>query len=335
MTMIPMKLTPTLVTIVFGSLVVVAGTADAQKKDKDRADALFKQGKRLMADKRYSEACEAFEESFKLDPGIGAELNTARCYEEWGKLRRAYRAYQQADQMAKDANDAREPKIADLVAQLDPQVPKLTIRLPPGGAPKHLVVQVDGEPLDAAALGKARRIDPGPHTIEWTVDDAPKQTKVVPVERGGNSELVLDVPHETVVRESTPEPVRDVRNTNPEQDPGRGWKIGAYVTGGVGIALIGVSSYLAFSARSDYRNALAADCNGATNMCDPTGLTATHDARSKANIATGVFVGGAIAVGVGITLFVLAPRATHGEHALRVVPEVNAHGGALALDGRF
>jgi outer membrane protein assembly factor BamD (BamD/ComL family) len=59
-------------------LALLAGTAAAQK-DKERADALFKQGKKLMADRRYNEACQAFEESFKLDPGIGAELNVAKC----------------------------------------------------------------------------------------------------------------------------------------------------------------------------------------------------------------------------------------------------------------
>ena len=319
------------------ALALVAGTAAADKKDKERADSLFKQGKKLMAEKRYSEACQAFEESFKLDAGIGGELNVAKCYEEWGKLRRAYRAYQQADQMAKDANDPREPKIAELVAKIEPDVPRLTIKLPTGAAPQKLTVLVDGEEIEAKALGKSRHVDPGPHTIEWTADDAPRQTKVVAVGRGGDSELVLELPHEAAVV-----PVQQQQPVEPRHedhdvavDRGRSWRIAAYVSGIGGVALMGVSTALAVSAKSQYSNALKADCGGQTDMCDPTGLTLTHDARSKANVATGLFIGGVAVVGVGVALYVLAPRATHGEHALRVVPHVDGRSGGLAVDGRF
>jgi hypothetical protein len=321
-------------------LALLAGTAAAQK-DKERADSLFKQGKKLMSEKHYNEACQAFEESFKLDPGIGTELNVAKCYEEWGKLRRAYRAYQQADQMAKDSNDSREPKIADLIAKLEPQVPKLTIKLPAGASPSKLSVQVDGEELDSAAFGKSRRVDPGPHTIEWTVDNGAKQSRVVPVERGGNSELVIDLPGvaQPVRVEPRVEATEDTHKPREEpvetSDPGSGMRIGAYVAGGVGLAAIGVASYLAFSAHSQYTTALSQHCGDHTNMCDPTGLSETHDARSKANLATGVFIGGAVVAGAGIVLFVLAPHATHGEHALRVVPQVDGHHAGFALDGRF
>ena len=79
----------------FTSVLLVAGTARADNKDK--ADALFKQGKKLMGEKRYADACSSFEESNKLDPGIGTELNIAKCYEEWGKLGRAFTSYQLAE----------------------------------------------------------------------------------------------------------------------------------------------------------------------------------------------------------------------------------------------
>src|SRR5215475_13444461 len=111
------------------TLAVLVALGGQAVKDKDKADSLFKQGKKLMAEKRYAEACAAFEQSFKLDPGIGGELNIAKCYEEWGKVGRAYSAYQHAEQMAKETSDPREPKIHELVAGLESQVPKLTIKL--------------------------------------------------------------------------------------------------------------------------------------------------------------------------------------------------------------
>jgi outer membrane protein assembly factor BamD (BamD/ComL family) len=61
--------------VAFISIVALAATAHADNKDK--ADSLFKQGKKLMGEKRYADACESFEKSFKLDPVIGTQLNIA------------------------------------------------------------------------------------------------------------------------------------------------------------------------------------------------------------------------------------------------------------------
>ena len=99
-------------------LAVVAMSSLAYAGDKEKADTLFKQGKKLMAEKKYSDACEAFEQSMKLDPGIGTELNIARCYEEWGKVGRAWHAYKAAEKMAKDAGDSRADKIDGLLNHL-------------------------------------------------------------------------------------------------------------------------------------------------------------------------------------------------------------------------
>ena len=320
-------------------LVVLAGSVAAQNTDSDRADALFKRGKKLMDDRRYPEACRAFEESFKLDPGIGAELNVARCYAEWGKLRRAYRAYKHADDMASEENDSREPEIADRVNDIEPQVPRLTIKLSSGAAPQKLAVLVDGEQLDSSSLGKARQVDPGPHTIEWTVDGAPKQTKVVAVERRGRLALVLDVASASAASpsETSRDDRVDVRRHHRVEvhDDGGAWRAGAYVSGGIGVVLIGVSGFIAVSARNEYNNALAAHCGGKTNDCDPTGVALTYDAISKADVATGTLISGVAAIGAGVALYLLAPHASRGEHALRIVPRVDGRGGGLALDGRF
>jgi len=85
------------------ALVALCGLAGAAHAD--RADQLFKKGQKLLAEKRYAEACAAFEDSDRLDPEIGAKLNIARCYQEWGKLATAWRWYSEAEQMASKAGD--------------------------------------------------------------------------------------------------------------------------------------------------------------------------------------------------------------------------------------
>ncbi|HEY5945200.1 MAG TPA: hypothetical protein VIV40_06905, partial [Kofleriaceae bacterium] len=109
----------------FTLLSIIALTSTAHADNKDKADALFKQGKKQMSEKRYADACDSFEKSYKLDPGIGAQLNIAKCYEEWGKIGRAFVSYQAAEKMAIDAKDDREAKIHERVVALEPNVPHL------------------------------------------------------------------------------------------------------------------------------------------------------------------------------------------------------------------
>ncbi len=322
------------------AVLVLALAGHAMADNKSEADRLFKSGKKLMAEKKYAEACQAFEQSFKLDPGIGGELNTARCYEEWGKLARAYTAYQQADEMAKEAKDPREPKIHELVVGLEPKVPRLTLKLPAGADAKSVTASIDDKPLDASAFGQPQMVDPGPHTVAYEANGQ-KKKKIVPVERGGSSEITLEVakPTTTTVVGSKGDK-HDKDQPEPERtapDRGRTQKLLAYGAGGLGVVLIGVSSYMTLSARSQYNDALSQHCMNMTNMCDATGLTQTHDARHEANVATVVFLLGTAAVGGGVALYLTAPKAARGgdEHALYLVPSVTPTGGGLVLGGRL
>ena len=82
-----------------------AAAPAAADKAESKADALFAKGKAQLAKKQYAEACTTFEKVDELDPGIGAKLNVARCYEEWGRLVRARKWYVDAQKMAADAGD--------------------------------------------------------------------------------------------------------------------------------------------------------------------------------------------------------------------------------------
>ena len=312
---------------------VLCGSADAG--DKDKADVLFKQGKKLLGEKRYADACQAFEESNKLDPGIGVEANVALCYEEWGKLARAYRAYAKAEEMAKGSGDTnRASKLHERLAGIEPQVPKLTVKLPAGAnAPQKMTL--DGATLDATELGKPQLVDPGPHLIEYVTDSGKKHT-VVPVERGGHAEYTLEI----AVEKKPDHDKEDKPIVEPEQDPGKYWKYGAYAAAGAGGLLIVISSYMALSALSQYNDALAKDCMNSKTMCDSTGLSATHDARHEANVATVLFLVGTAAVGGGVALYLLAPHADRTEkmekgEALYLVPTATPDGAGIVVGGRF
>jgi len=320
-------------------LVIAVLVAASSPASADKADKLFKKGKKLLAEKKYADACAAFEQVDKIDPGIGAKLNVARCFEEWGRLATAYRWYIDAEVMASASKDDRATKIKELAAELDTNVPRVTIKVPEGANPDVLAtLTIDGKPVAVDTLGIEQRVDPGPHLIEFVVDGT-KKKKMAPVERGGSSEVTLDIPKgkgkpkpKTIVKkqgDSEPEP-------EPPPAPGRTQRIAGITLIATGGVAIGVASALTLSARGSYKDALEEHCMGSTSMCSAEGLTITGDARSRANIATVVSIAGGAAIIGGVVLYLIAPRAaTDGEHALYLTPTVGDDGGGLVFGGRY
>jgi tetratricopeptide (TPR) repeat protein len=309
--------------IVICGIAGLAATAHA-----DRADELFKKGKKLLAEKQYAEACIAFEDSDRIDPGIGAKLNVARCYQEWGKLATAWRWFSAAEKMAAQAKDARAQKIHELVTEVDASVPRLTVRIPnePGG-----VVKIDGLQLDTGASGAEQRVDPGPHQVDYIINGA-KQTKVIPVERGGSSEVAFEPPAKVNLPAPVPEPVREPRG----QPPGQKQQWIGLGMAGAGVLTLGVASVVALGARGDYKDAISSHCDGASDHCDDVGLRDTRSARHQANIATVVTVISLAVVGGGALVYFKAPKAgPRAEQALYLAPSISGAGNGLVLGGAF
>jgi tetratricopeptide (TPR) repeat protein len=303
------------------ALLCVAAPAFAENK----ADALFKKGKELLAKKKYAEACATFEKVDALDPAIGAKLNVAKCFEEWGKLARAYNWYRDAEKMAKDTNDKRVDKIHELVAALDPDVPRLTLKAPEDADTAAANVLLDGKPV--TTFNVEMRIDPGPHQIEY-IGSAGKKTRAFPLERGGSAEVPLDLPKGIAQKLDKKTPAPAVAAT--ETPAGRGQRIAGLVAIGVGVAGLSVGSYLALDARTNYKRALEQHCANDKTMCDDDGIAITAQARKQANHATlWMFAGAAVVTG-GIALYLLAPKLGK-ERAAYIAPTTNG----IALGGVF
>lgn len=65
--------------------------------------------------------------------------------------------------------------------------------------------------------------------------------------------------------------------------------------------------------------------------CTEAGLGRVADARSAANLATGVAIGGTIALAAAVTVYLLAPR----NSAVEVAPAISADGAGVTVLGRF
>jgi tetratricopeptide (TPR) repeat protein len=99
-----------------------AGVAYAQQSGSDTAIAqsLFDEGRKLMNEKRFVEACPRLERSYKLDPAAGTLLNLAVCHEGLGKTATAWNEFRESVAMAKRENRKDRVAFAQAVRVRDP-----------------------------------------------------------------------------------------------------------------------------------------------------------------------------------------------------------------------
>jgi hypothetical protein len=171
------------------------------------ANNLFREARKLVDEGNYRQACPKFEESLRLNVGIGTQFNLADCWEHVGRLASARSLFlgvaasahavgqAEREQVARARADALEPRLQRLLIQVQATDPQLVVRR------NHVNVEPD-------VWGTATPIDPGTYLIEamapgkkpWTA------TVVVPV-------AVNDAPSVTVPAlepdSSEPTPVGD------------------------------------------------------------------------------------------------------------------------------
>src|SRR6516164_8031146 len=100
----------------------------AAQSDPVAARVLFSDARSLTAQGKYEQACPKFEESQRLDPGIGTLFNLADCWEHIGRTASAWGRFLDVAAQAKMAGQADREKVArERAAMLEPKLSRLTI----------------------------------------------------------------------------------------------------------------------------------------------------------------------------------------------------------------
>ena len=173
-----------------------ATTAWAQGSSAESAlaEALYRQGRQLMGDGKYGEACPKFAESYRLDPATGTLLNLATCHEGQQKLATAWLEYTEAASLAR--RDQREDRVRfaqERLAALEPKLARLTVDVPVAADIPALEVRVDGALVRAAARGVPTPVDPGLHQVEARAPGRKPWSQRVGVSLG-TANIVVTVP---------------------------------------------------------------------------------------------------------------------------------------------
>ena len=164
--------------------------AEPRTGDKTTAEALFSEGRKLMAAGKYAEACPKLEASLKLDSGVGTMLNLAECYEKNGQTASAWTEFREAISAARDAGSKDRADLARTrAAALEPKLSRLTVVVPKG---QVATVTRDGAQVESAAFGTPVPIDPGKHVIAASAPGKRKWSTSIDVTPA--AQVSVDVP---------------------------------------------------------------------------------------------------------------------------------------------
>jgi hypothetical protein len=349
--------------LVLGATLLVpsAAGADTSADKRAAAQALFDDARRLIAEKKWSEACPKLEESQNLDPGLGTLLNLAECQSQIGKTASAWANFLEAAYQAKATNQTKRESTARAhAAALEPRLSRLTILAVGAGA--GVEIRRDGIVVALSLVGTAVPVDPGEHTVSaaapgkrpWStrvtvkgdahlvsvsvpqLEDAapgevpppvPKPPPSPPTPRANG----VDAPPPSVVGEPPP--------TAHEADTSQGPRIGGIALaalGGAGLvagaALTGVASQK--NSASDTQG-----CDKTTNVCmNAAALNLRNDARTFGNAATGAWVAGGVLAAGGVALIVTSTLMKKQAQPTAAAPTVSIDGHGrpvFGLSGKF
>lgn len=325
------------------------GPADAAA-----ARALFNEGRKLVEQGKFSDACPKFQESLRLKPGIGTGFNLADCWEKLGRTASAWGQFLEVASAARTSGQKERESVARARASaLEAKLSYLVIESEE--TDPELRVTRDGLEVGRGAFGTAVPVDPGTHGVAavsptkkpWSINEDVKAgakakvtiPKLLPREAAPATISQPSPPDNTPVGTGTGGgaeggPKREMLHTTPSSGLGVQRGVGLAV-GGLGVVGLaaGAVFLVGYNSKNDDASALCSTGTCATAEIEKH-ATLIDDAKSQRTLSYVSFgVGGALLV-AGTVLFFTAPS-SQASSALRVEPVVGRAFQGLSLSGRF
>jgi hypothetical protein len=244
--------------------------ADTGSENKAAAEALFQQGKKLLSEGKYAEACAKLANSQQLEPATGTLMNLGDCQEKNGQIASAWATFKEAVGMARASSQTQREQVAQARASsLEPRLPQMVIAVPPGD---NGVAEIrrDGAVVPRAVWGTALPVDPGEHVVQatgagrrtWSQRVAAVEAKTTNVSVPALEVEPAQPTQPAAVAPPAPAPVPAVSPSPPpgpvpapeqrQASDARGMsnqKWAALIVGGVGIGVAAVGSIVALGAK--------------------------------------------------------------------------------------
>jgi hypothetical protein len=319
------------------ALVVVAlGWSGVARADPTSAEkesrALFDEARVLIERGDCRGATPKLLESLGRNPSIGAHLSLAECREQDDPLG-AWRAYGEAERLARAKGDNRASHARAHAAALEPRLAMLRLWIEPTlRALPAFDLRVDGRRVDADWVAGAVAFEATKHVVEASASGRKPFRIEVEAVTGVVTPIEIRLEEERAgpVRENGPEPVGEGAG---DQRRRIGWILGA-----AGAAVLGfgtVAGLVTLGKKHDLEAKCSENggsfpdrCGGATTPPADRQDALRSDTKSMntwATVSTVTFALGAVALASGVTLYLTAPKGIG----------VGVRPGAVALEGAW
>jgi hypothetical protein len=316
---------------------LVTTTAFAQDPQKmSAAQVLFDGAVAEMGKGRHAAACPKLEEAQRLLPeALGIKEQLALCYEGAGRLASAWSQWRVLEDLAGKANQGARLQLAlQHIAALRPRLATITVEVPKESAAiAGLGVKRDGLELGPALWGTEVPVDSGPHEVTAAAPGRAPFTEKVSITADGQKISVRIAPLATAPSGQGTAPEAPAPEA-PAAQPS-GWQrplgIAAIGVGAAGVAVGAVLGGIAI-AKKDESN--AHPCNAFNECLTAEGAALRNEARRFGDAATVAIIAGGVLAAGGVTLVLLAPKATKTAQG-PVAARLRAAPGGLVVEGRF
>jgi hypothetical protein len=321
-----------------------SGGAAAQDREAD-AERLFREGQKLLEERRFGEACPKFEAAYTKDHSLGTLINLAFCHKEQGAIWYAWLEFREAEVKATELNRPDRRDFAkQRLTELEKQLPKIVVDNPHKVPLTDVLVEdrkvweAERGVVFAAEAGQRRFIfkakgkRPAAALINVMKGDKVQHVSVPAMEdgveapAGNNGDHALDPPSPKAEAAASSDP-----NAGSTQRT-LGWV--ALGVGGVAAIIGGVAAIIGtIEGVSTFSN----PCHGGK-----TGPECTPEERDSGSttgaIADVSFVVAGLAVAGGLFLLLTAPSASSAPPpaaAKRVVRPLPSHAPAVSVTPRL
>lgn len=307
------------------AIVGLSLTPAAARAQSAEAEALFREGRRLLQAGQLDAGCAKLAASERAESSIGTLLNLGDCQERRGRHASAWAAFRKAEAMARRSRGEaqRQAEAGRRAAAVEPLLAHLVVD---ARAVDGLVIRRDGKDIDAAAWRTPVPVDPGTYElVAEAPGHRPWRTQITIAPR---TDRWVVVP--ALVRVPAPAVAR-VRASAPRTRTWSRLRRASVIAAVAGVGALGGGGYLGM--RSREREDLA-DARCPDVVCaDPVALRWNDQAQTDAVLANGLFVvGGASVAAAAVLWLVGAPRA---DEAPVLRPTLTSGQVGVALAGRF
>jgi hypothetical protein len=292
----------------------------ARAQDSTRASAaeqLFHDGRALILQHRYKDACDKLASSQKLEPAVGTLFSLGECNIGQGKTASAWLAYERAVALANERRDPRAAGAAERATAVEPQLSRLVLRMVGDARSFDGHITVNGDALVREVLLEPMPVDPGPATIVVSAPGYRTWSARVQVGAAGDTVSVVIPPLERLPDAS--EVARERASATIRRVVGLG-------VGGGGLAAIGVGSVLGMQAIVKIRDANAL-CPGSLSCNNHGALQENSTGKTFADASSVVIPVGVALLGLGSYLYLT----TKSPGGAEVSADVASNGGRIRV----